>query len=404
MPPRKRKQKQPPILDDDKSNNSEEKEFVGDDEEQFVYGEIASNLSKTSDNSNTSKKAETTDAADAPNELEAAAAPPPEGIPPILKIFTQQSDDESKGAPVSASAVTPNASASQAGKTGGNSSSKSSEISSATSSQGGSAGGAKKNKYAAIRAAIKNNKSPKSARKQRKTKMKKTFPPPGSGKVNRLYTYGTQDSSNLALIMHKKNAGEGAFTKTVDDQIRKNPELKEAMGIDNLCFRVDPDNGSKPYAIEYTNKFKEKKVKYMSVYQYKSSDTTKPKREKWAANLIKFFNRHGSAKYSPNDWGEEKFEYAGDIEDGDDPYFLGDFLTNADVANVMKTDFAYSEKPLTCAELAGRRDIVELYYGPDKVDEGVSALLAKHNGGININGDDDDEDEQYVPFDSDDEN
>ena len=372
-------------MDDDDSKQSEEAEFMGDN--------LASNPSKTSNDS-------------------ATVPPPPAEVPKILNVLTQPSNNNSKlppstspivGGAVSASPGTANTSGSPAGNTADSSSSKSSDISSTASSRGGMAAADKQNKYAAIRASIKTHKSPKSARKQRKVKIKKLFPPPGNGKVNRLYTFGTQDSSNIAIVMHKKNAGEGAFTKTVDDQICKNPELKEAMGINNLCFRVDPDDGSKPYAVDYTNKFKEKKVKYTSVYQHKSSNTTKPKREKWGGNLIKFFNRHGSAKYAPNDWGEEKFEYGGDIDDEDDPYFLADFFTNADVAHVMKTDFAYSAQPLTCTQLTERRDVVELYFGPGKIDDGVSALLAKQNPGINIPGEDDDDDDDPVPFDSDDE-
>ena len=62
------------------------------------------------------------------------------------------------------------------------------------------------------------------------------------------------DDTEIVIVMHKKTAGNFAFTKTVDDMIKADPDVRDAFGFDNLYYKVDPTNGSEPLVIEYQNK------------------------------------------------------------------------------------------------------------------------------------------------------
>ena len=110
------------------------------------------------------------------------------------------------------------------------------------------------------------------------------------------------------------------------------------------------------------------------------------------------FNRYGSAQYSKNDWGEEKYEYGGDLASDQYTDYLADFITNDDVAHVMKEDFAYGAKPLKCAEMAANEALVEMYYGKAKIEEGVAALKRKSTGFTTPEDDGD----ELTPYQSDD--
>ena len=259
-------------------------------------------------------------------------------------------------------------------------------------------------KYAALKRSLKQHKSPRSAKKQRKAK--KSLPPPGDGKYNKIYTTRTADGSWIAFVMHKKNANSYGFTKPVDDQIRKNPIIKEAFGFDNIFLKVDPDNGNEYWCVEYTNRRKETRVKYATIYHRKPSndklenDGDKEKREAWARKcLVRFFNKYGAAKYADNDWGEEKYEYGGDLQTGKWTDYLADFITNESVASVMKEDYAFGTVPLTCDEMADNRNLVEMYFGPEKIDEGIKALRAK---GSKFSSGDSDTDSDPKPYESED--
>ena len=221
---------------------------------------------------------------------------------------------------------------------------------------------------------MKAHKSPRSAKKERK--LKKTLPRPGDGVYNKIYTTETADGSEIVIVMHKQKANTFAFTKNIDDMMRSNPNVRESFGFDNLFLRVHEDNGNDVYAVEYTNQRNEKKVKHATVYHRKpGGETSKAKREKWARNvLVRQFNKYGSAQYARQDWQQEKFEYGGDLASDKWTNYLPDFITFQSVASIMREDFGYGEKPLTCDDMANNRELVEMYFGPDKVDEGVKAL------------------------------
>ena len=256
----------------------------------------------------------------------------------------------------------------------------------------------KVDKYAHLKKKMKIHKSPRAAKQTQK--LKKALPPPGNGRINKIYTTGCADGSVIAFAMHKKKPNEFAFTKVVDDQLKAKPELKEAMGIDNVFLRVDPDNGNRNFAVEYTNKSGDSMTKYASIYHRKpNSETTKAKRETWARrSLIRHFNTYAGSKYIEKNWGEEKFEYGADLEASKWTDYLADFINNEDVAKVMKEDFAYGDQPLTCTEMAGNRELVEMYYGPDKIDEGIRELQSKSK---NFHAGDSDNDSIPVPYQSD---
>ena len=59
--------------------------------------------------------------------------------------------------------------------------------------------------------------------------------------------------------------------------------------------------------------------------------------------------------------------------------YLGDFLTNGAIADIMKEGYAYGETPLAFEDMAKDWQLIEMCFGPDKVDEGVEALLSKTN-------------------------
>ena len=252
-------------------------------------------------------------------------------------------------------------------------------------------------KYAALKRALKQHKSPQSAKKQRK--LKKALPPSGDGKYNKIYTTCTADGSWIAFVMHKKTANHHAFTKPVDDRIQRDPIVKEAFGFDNIFLKVDPDNGNEYWCVEYTNQRKESQTKYASIYHRKpGNDGSKEKREAWARKcLVRFFNKYGAAKYADNDWGEEKYEYGGDLETTKWTDYLADFITNDCVASVMKEDYAYGNVPLTCDEMADNKTLVEMYFGPDKIDEGIKALRSK---GSKFHSGDSDSDSDPKPYES----
>ena len=290
-------------------------------------------------------------------------APPPKSPPDTVLV----PDNGNRTSAASASAATPNiASASTEDKSIAGSNSSTSSPSAV-----------KVDKYAELKKQMMEHKSPRSAKKQQK--LKKALPPPGDGYINKIYTASTADGGEVAMCMHKSKANEFAFTLNIDNVLKSNPNVKDHMGIDNVFLRVDPDDGNKPYGIEYTNSEKKARTKRASIYHRKPSrETSKEKREKWArTTLVKGFNRYGQAKYSKQDWGEEKFEYGGDLETSKWTDYLADFITNDAVASVMKEDFAFGSKPLTCADMAKNRELVEMYYGPDKIDAGIGALLRK---------------------------
>jgi hypothetical protein len=187
------------------------------------------------------------------------------------------------------------------------------------------------------------------------------------------------DDSSIAFVMHKKNYGEYAFTKTADDMIRKDPKVMQAFGLDNIYLRVDPNDGNQHLLIEYINRDKQVRHKTASIYHRKPNGvSSKAKREKWARNvLVTYFNKYGQAKYSDKDWGDEKFEYGGDLETSRWCDYLGDFITNDCIVEIMKQDYGFGDKPLTCEEMANDRQLVEMYFGPQKVDEGIAALRSK---------------------------
>jgi hypothetical protein len=261
---------------------------------------------------------------------------------------------------------------------------------------------AKADKYAELRKTLRQHKTPRSAKKQRK--QKRTLPKPGDGKVNKMYTTKTADGSVIVFCMHKRKAGEHAFTKNIDDVLNANPNVRETMGIDNMFLRVHPDNGNEPWGIEYVNKDKETKTKYATIYHRKpSTESTMAKREKWARmTLIKHFNKYGSVQYSQRDWGAEKFEYGGDLETTKWTDYLADYITNASVASVMKEDFGHGEKPLKCEDMAKNDMLVEMYYGPDKMEEGKLALLTLAKGNTFTTGESDVESDGK-PYESEDE-
>ena len=238
----------------------------------------------------------------------------------------------------------------------------------------------KKDRYADVKRKLKKHKTPRSAKKRRK--QKRALPKPGDGRVNRIYTAVCADSSIIVFIMHKRKVGEHAFTKTIDEILGANANIRETMGIDNLFLRVDPDNGNEPWGIEYVNKDKETRVKYATIYHRKpSGESTKAKREKWARRvLVKYFNKYGSAQYAQKEWGAEKFEYGGDLETTKWTDYLSDYITYASVATVMKEDLCFGENPLSLEKMAEDDMLVEMYYGPDKIQEGKQALLSLAKG------------------------
>jgi glutaredoxin len=246
----------------------------------------------------------------------------------------------------------------------------------------------KPDKYAELKKSLKQHKTPRSAKKQRK--QKRALPKPGDGKYNKIYTTATADGSIIFFCVHKKKANEYAFTKNIDDILNGNPNVRETMGIDNIFQKVDPDNGDEPYSVEYINKDKESRTKFATIYHRKpSGESTKAKREKWARRvLVKYFNKYGSAQYAPKEWGAEKFEYGGDLQTSKWTDYLSDYITNASVASVMKEDLAFGDKPLKCEEMAENTMLVEMYYGPDKIEEGKRALLALGKGNTFTTGSD----------------
>ena len=333
-----------------------------------------------------------------PTETVDGKTPPVESI--LLPTLNKEDDGvsppglprggDNSGDSASAKATT----VSNSGVAGGKS-----DNSSGKTSQGTPTSASNKAKYEAFKKKLKMHSPPKSARKQRKHKLKKQNPPPGDGKTNVIYTCGTIDESKIALAMHKKTPGEPAFTKPVDDKLRRDPAARDAFGIDGIYPRCDPDDGNQPLAIPYTNQKKEDKVKYFSIYHAKSDGTTKPRREHWGRDcLTKQFNRHASASNSMNKWGEEKFAYGGELEDDNHVHYLADFLTNDVVAQIMKDFFAIGEHPLTCAQLAETPEAIELYFGPSKMEEGKMALLKKANS---FNLPDDNSDSELKPYESD---
>ena len=224
---------------------------------------------------------------------------PPPQTPLDTIIFSTETDDESApgnnnvtSASVEAAQVLKSKSfdstdekASEASKSKGsnNTNEKGSHGDSSASTPTSAGKSEKIDKYASLLDNLKESMSPRSAKKKRVAKKKRAFPAPrGNGKINQIYTVGTADRSSIAFVMHKKNPNEGAFTKPVDDQMRKTPAIKEAFGIDNIFLRVNPENGSEYYAIPYTNRAKEEKTKYFMVYHRKSNNTSKEKCKKWA--------------------------------------------------------------------------------------------------------------------------
>ena len=255
----------------------------------------------------------------------------------------------------------------------------------------------RKDKYADLKQHYKRNKSVTLAKKMRQ--QQKALPPAGNGKYNRIYTVGCMDDSDVVFVMHKRNSNEYAFTKVVDDVIRKDPAVKSAFGFDNLFLRVDPNNGNEYLAIEYTNRDKKTRNKYATIYQRKpNGDSRKEKREKWAKKvLVPMFNKFGQAKYCDGKWGDERFEYGGDLETDKWYDYLGNFITNQDVANIMKEDYAYSNTPLSPADMAKDRRLVEMYYGPEKVEEGIATLLSQ---GAKFRTGDTDSEQELKPYES----
>jgi len=238
----------------------------------------------------------------------------------------------------------------------------------------------KADKYAELRNTLKRHKTPRSAKKQRR--QKRALPKPGNGKYNKIYTSVTADGSVVMFVMHKKRANEFGFTRNIDDVLNANPNIKEVMGIDNIFLRVDQDNGNVPYSVDYLNKDGEARTKFASIYHRKpTTESTKANREKWARRvLVKYFNKYGSARYSQKNWGAEVFEYGGDLATSEWTDYLSDYITNADVAKVMKEDLGFGEEPLTCEEMAANTMLVEMYYGPNKIEEGKEALLLLGKG------------------------
>jgi len=256
----------------------------------------------------------------------------------------------------------------------------------------------RKDPYTDLKKKLKQHRSPPEIKQEQK--LKKAFPPPGNGKCNRIYTTGTMDDSSIAFVTHKKNYGEYAFTKTVDDMIRKDPKVMRAFGLDNIFLRVDPNDGNQHLLIEYINRDKQVRHKTATIYHRKPHGvSSKAKREKWADNvLVPYFNKYGQQKYSDRDWGDEKFEYGGDLETGRWCDYLGDFITNDCVVSVMKEDYGFGKDPLTCEKMAEDRQLVEMYFGPAKVEEGIASLLSH---GKQFHTGETDSDAEPMPYESD---
>lgn len=226
------------------------------------------------------------------------------------------------------------------------------------------------NAYADIKQLYKHNRSPP-AEKIKRNKLKE-LPAPGCGKYNRIYTVCCMDGSDIVFVMHKRNHNEFAFTKVIDNMIGDEPALKSIFGFHNVFMRVDPHDGKKPLA---TNT----KQRYPTIYHRKLNGvSTKERREQWAEKvLVPLFNKFGQTKYRDGKYGDEKFQYGGDLETSTWCDYLGDFITNQDVADVMKNDVIYSGMQLVPANMARDQALVKMYYGPEKVDEGIATLLSQ---------------------------
>ena len=258
-----------------------------------------------------------------------------------------------------------------------------------------------RDKFAALKRQMKQHRTPASAKKNRKTKLTRGLPPAGDGRYNKVYTYTTLDGSEITIIMHKSKTDAFAFTKPIDNLINQNESIKDGFGFDNVFFRVDANNGNEIYSVEYGTGTT-KKLKFATVYHRKPSSTTsKEKREKWAKRvLVPLFNKYGSLKYTDEAWKVERFAYGADLESPHHVDYLSDFITNRDVAQVMKDDYAYSDNPLSFDDMASNRTLVEMYYGPNKVDEGIETLLSMK---VTFNPDDDGSMSDPKPYQSDEE-
>ena len=127
-----------------------------------------------------------------------------------------------------------------------------------------------KDHYAELKRRMKQHRSPPSCKRQ-KGRPKKPLPPPGNGKYNHIYTAACVFDTEIVIIMHKKTAGNFAFTKTIDDMIKADPDVRDAFGFDNLYYKVDPTNGSEPLVIEYQNKNGDQRKNFATVYVRKPS-------------------------------------------------------------------------------------------------------------------------------------
>ena len=259
----------------------------------------------------------------------------------------------------------------------------------------------KKDPYAELKKKLHKHRSPPASK--HKTIAKRGVPPPGKGKANRVYTTRCVDESEVVIVTHKKTAGEYAFTKTVDDMIWKDLAIKQGFGFDNIYPMVDPENGNEVMSKEYQNKNGDTRRKTPTVYHQKPKGcSSTSKWQKWAKKvLLPYFNKYAQSKYSDAGYGSERFEYGGDLESSKYHDYLSDFLTNKAVAQVMKDDYAYGDPPLSCEDMTQDKQLVEMYFGPNKVDEGIEALLSLDK---NFTGDSEqDEDIELKPYESDEE-
>ena len=211
-----------------------------------------------------------------------------------------------------------------------------------------------KDLHAELKRRMKQHRSLPSCKCQ-KGRPKKPLPPPGNGKYNCIYTAACVDDTEIVIIMHKKTAGNFAFTKMVDDMIKADPDVRDAFGFDNVYYKVDPTNGSEPLVIEYQNKNGDHRKKYATVYVRKpKGSTNKKKHQKWAQKcLVPYFNKFAQSKYSQAGYGSEQLEYRGDLETDKavDLLVLGKKCFNA-LLNLIWSKVHFHQLAILCHFLA----------------------------------------------------
>jgi hypothetical protein len=194
----------------------------------------------------------------------------------------------------------------------------------------------------------------------------KDMPSGGSKKPETGRVIGTITHEVLYQVFHRSLPKEPGYSWPFTQMLRENDDLREKLAVHVIANLRHPEDPNLPWQQTKIKKNGEPFTMYWTVYVKifkKPKENASENRIKWGEKLTRCLNKLGKEKIFPY---RSSFAFAGDITpDQNDLAFLGQYLTTADVMNVIQL----SHPKMTQEQILEDENLLNAYYGPDRVDQ-----------------------------------